>query len=168
MNIRLTADGVWSMLEAQRVGVFTSLRRDDVPISLPVWYAPIDRRIYLHGPRRAKKFSRVRHNPHVAFLCETGEKSSELRAVHLTGVARVIEDEDVQARVTAAFDLRYADLRPPTADLPKTAGCLPRLRGDRDRTGRPHPLLGQCPLRGRRAVRPPAAGGAVARGRRHM
>ena len=120
-NIRLSPDEMWTMLEEQRVGIFTSLRRDGSPISLPVWYAPINRRIYLHGPAQAKKFARVRNNPCVSFLCETGERWVELRAVHLTGVARVVTDESVERLVTTEFDRRYSTLRPPRVELPDSA-----------------------------------------------
>ena len=112
MSIRLTDDEVWAMLEAQRVGIFTSLRRDGSPISLPVWYAPIDRRIYLRGPSRSRKFVRVQNNSRVAFLCETGERWMDLRAVHLTGSARVVHDFEIETRVAEALDRRYEHLRP--------------------------------------------------------
>src|ERR1700736_5479506 len=49
-KIRLNDEEVWALLDERRVGVFTSLRRDGTPISLPVWYAPIRRRVYLHTP----------------------------------------------------------------------------------------------------------------------
>jgi len=117
-NIRLSPDEAWELLEEARIGIFTSLRRDGTPISLPVWFAAIDRRIYLHGPATAKKFTRVRNNPRVAFLCETGERWVDLRAVHFTGTARAVTDASLERRVAADFDRRYTRLRPPRADLP--------------------------------------------------
>jgi nitroimidazol reductase NimA-like FMN-containing flavoprotein (pyridoxamine 5'-phosphate oxidase superfamily) len=118
----MTREEAWAMLEEQRVGIFTSLRRDGTPITLPVWYAPLDGRIYLHGPVRSKKFTRVKNNPRVSFVCETGERWVDLRAVHLTGTARVIEDDAVlERRVDDAFDRRYSALRPPRQDLPDSA-----------------------------------------------
>jgi nitroimidazol reductase NimA-like FMN-containing flavoprotein (pyridoxamine 5'-phosphate oxidase superfamily) len=126
-NIRLTPDEAWVMLEERRVGIFTSLRRDGSPISLPVWYAPIDRRIYLHGPAKAKKFARVRNNPRVSFLCETGERWRDLCVVHLTGVARVVDDESVERLVATEFERRYSALRPPRVELPDSAKA--RYRG---------------------------------------
>jgi nitroimidazol reductase NimA-like FMN-containing flavoprotein (pyridoxamine 5'-phosphate oxidase superfamily) len=120
-NIRLSPDEMWTMLEEQRVGIFTSLRRDGSPISLPVWYAPINRRIYLHGPVQAKKLARVRNNPRVSFLCDTGERWVELRAVHLTGVARVVTDESVERLVASEFERRYSALRAQQTELPDSA-----------------------------------------------
>jgi nitroimidazol reductase NimA-like FMN-containing flavoprotein (pyridoxamine 5'-phosphate oxidase superfamily) len=112
---------VWELLDQQRVGVFTSMRRDGTPISLPVWYAPIRRRVYLRTPLRSKKLIRVRNNPRVAFLCEMGERWVELRAVHLTGTATVVVDPSIVDEVDSAFDARYAALRPPRRELPGSA-----------------------------------------------
>jgi nitroimidazol reductase NimA-like FMN-containing flavoprotein (pyridoxamine 5'-phosphate oxidase superfamily) len=109
------------MLEEQRVGIFTSIRRDGTPISLPLWYVPMDRRIYLRGPVASKKIARVRNNPRVAFLCETGERWADLRAVHVTGQAGCVDDEALVAIVATEFDRRYADLRPPRKQLPSSA-----------------------------------------------
>lgn len=72
--IRLDDDEVQALLDEQRVGVCTSLRRDTTPITLPVWYAPIRRRVYLRNPPQSKKRTRVRNDPRVAFLCEAGER----------------------------------------------------------------------------------------------
>ena len=119
-SIRLTEAESWEFLERSRVGVFTSLKLDGTPISLPVWFAPLEGRIYLHGPSSSKKFTRVRNNPRVSFVCESGERWVELTAVHLTGQARVLCDEHaLEESVSAAFDRRYAELRPST--IPKAA-----------------------------------------------
>jgi nitroimidazol reductase NimA-like FMN-containing flavoprotein (pyridoxamine 5'-phosphate oxidase superfamily) len=120
-KIRLDDEEVWALLDEQRVGVFTSLRRDGTPISLPVWYAPIRRRVYLHTPPQSKKLARVRNDPRVAFLCETGERWVDLRAVHLTGTASIVADPSIIQDVSNAFDARYAALRPPRRELPGSA-----------------------------------------------
>jgi Pyridoxamine 5'-phosphate oxidase len=109
---------VWQFLEESRVGVFSSLRRDGAPVSLPVWFVPLDHRIYLRGPARGKKFGRVRNDPRVSFLCDTGERWTELKAVHLSGRAVVLGDvPDLEIRVNAGFDRRYSALRPMTSSL---------------------------------------------------
>lgn len=96
--------------------------RDGTPISLPVWFAPLNGRIYLHGPSNSKKFTRVRNNPRVSFVCESGERWVELTAVHLTGQARVLSDEHaLEDAVAAAFDRRYAGLRVEPTAIPQTA-----------------------------------------------
>jgi nitroimidazol reductase NimA-like FMN-containing flavoprotein (pyridoxamine 5'-phosphate oxidase superfamily) len=121
-SVRLTDAESWELLERSRVGVFTSLTRDGTPISLPVWFAPLEGRIYLHGPSISKKFTRVRNNPRVSFVCESGERWVELTAVHLTGQARVLSDEyALEESVAAAFDRRYAGLRVEPTAIPQAA-----------------------------------------------
>ncbi len=57
------------------------------PISLPVWFVALDRRIYVAGPAHTKKFARIRNDPRVAFVVESGTHWAELVGVHLTGRA---------------------------------------------------------------------------------
>jgi len=112
---------VWALLDEQRVGIFTSMRRDGTPISLPVWYAPIRPRVYLHTPPHSTKVARVRRNSRVAFLCETGERWVDLRAVHFTGTASLIADIEIIQQVKDAFDARYATLRPARREVADSA-----------------------------------------------
>ncbi|HEX4864701.1 MAG TPA: pyridoxamine 5'-phosphate oxidase family protein [Acidimicrobiales bacterium] len=119
-KLRLSDEEVWRFLEQSRVGIFTSLRRNGAPVSLPVWFVPLDGRIYLHGPKRGKKFSRVRNDPRVSFLCESGERWIELKAVHLSGRATVVENQpDLEERVNAEFGRRYSSLRPQESGVPR-------------------------------------------------
>jgi nitroimidazol reductase NimA-like FMN-containing flavoprotein (pyridoxamine 5'-phosphate oxidase superfamily) len=121
-SVRLTDAESWELLERSRVGVFTSLKQDGTPISLPVWFAPLEGRIYLHGPSNSKKFTRVRNNPRVSFVCESGERWVELTAVHLTGQARVLSDDyALEESVAAAFDRRYTGLRVEPTAIPQAA-----------------------------------------------
>ena len=46
----MTDDEAWAMLEHAHTGVLTSLRRDGGPISLPVWFVALDRRVYRRRP----------------------------------------------------------------------------------------------------------------------
>ena len=77
----------WDWLTAAHTGIFTSLRSDGVPISVPVWFVADEGKIYLFAPAGTKKIVRVRNDPRVAFLVESGERWAELKAVHLTGRA---------------------------------------------------------------------------------
>ena len=118
MSIRLTDDEAWAVVAASHTGILTSLRRDGVPIALPLWFVVIDRRIYVSGPAGAKRVARVRRDPRVSFLIESGERWAELRAVHVTGRARVVTEPDVLARVAAALDAKYRAFRTPRAAMP--------------------------------------------------
>jgi hypothetical protein len=110
-SVRLTPDEAWAVLDRAHTGIFTTLRADGWPITLPVWFVTLDRRVYLST--RGKKVSRVRRDERCSFLVESGEGWAELRAVHLTGVARVVEDDPaLQQRVADAVDAKYRDFRP--------------------------------------------------------
>lgn len=118
MSIRLSPEETWAFLEKGHTGILTSLRRDGWPISLPVWYVVLDRKIYVSGPARTKKYGRMRRDPRVAFLVETGLEWKELAAVHLTGRARtVIEPAEIE-RVRKAMDAKYAAFRTDRSKMP--------------------------------------------------
>ena len=119
MSVRLSSDEAWAVVAASHTGILTSLRRDGVPIALPIWFVVLDRRIYVSGPATAKRVARVRHDPRVSFLVESGKRWAELRAVHLTGRARVVTEPDVLARVAAALDTKYAPFRTQRTAMPE-------------------------------------------------
>src|SRR5215469_7509606 len=55
MSIRLSEDEAWAELDRAHTGIFTTLTRDVWPISMPMWFAAVDRRIYLRPPSKSKK-----------------------------------------------------------------------------------------------------------------
>ena len=118
MSVRLSPDEAWAAVEAGHTGIFTSLRRDGTPIALPIWFVVLERRIYLSGQARAKRVARIRRDPRVSFLVESGERWAELRAVHLTGRARVVTDPELLARVAVSLDAKYRAFRTPRAAMP--------------------------------------------------
>jgi PPOX class probable F420-dependent enzyme len=117
-SIRLGVDEAWVALDRAHTGVLTTLRRDGVPISLPVWFVALDRRIYVGGPAHTRKFARIAHDPRVSFLVESGERWVDLLGVHLTGIARVIEDAALVERVAAALDAKYGAFRMAREEMP--------------------------------------------------
>jgi len=117
-GIRLTDDEAWAVLEPAHTGILTTLRRDGSPITLPVWFVVMDRRIYVSGPARTMKFARVRRDPRVAFLVESGIPWVELIGVHVSGRARIVEDAELAARVAAALHEKYAAFRLPRDEMP--------------------------------------------------
>jgi PPOX class probable F420-dependent enzyme len=119
-GIRLSVDEVWQTLERAHTGVLTTLRRDGVPISLPVWFVALDRRIYVSGPAQTKKFVRVGHDPRVSFLVESGERWVELLGVHLTGTACIVDEAELLERVAAALTDKYGRFRTPRDQMPAT------------------------------------------------
>jgi PPOX class probable F420-dependent enzyme len=118
MTIRLTLDEAWEAVGSSHTGILTTLRRDGMPIALPVWFAVDDRTIALMTPAGTKKIARIRHDPRASFLVESGERWAELRAVHFTGRVEFVNDLTDASRIEAAVTAKYAAFRPAAANLP--------------------------------------------------
>jgi len=108
VSIRLSRDEAWEVLRTTHTGIFTSVKGDGTPIALPVWFAALDERIYLDAVATTKKVARIRNNPRVSFLVESGERWRDLCGVLLTGQARVVDDDALADRVHAAIAAKYA------------------------------------------------------------
>jgi PPOX class probable F420-dependent enzyme len=117
-GIRLSVDEAWETLEGAHTGVLTTLRADGVPISLPVWFVVLDRRIYVSGPAHTKKFARIEHDPRVSFLVESGQRWVDLLGVHLTGTAQIVDDAELLERVATALADKYGRYRTPRDQMP--------------------------------------------------
>ncbi len=129
-GIRLGVDEAWATIDRAHTGILTTLRRDGVPISLPVWFVVLDRRVYVSGPAHTKKFARIARDPRVSFLVESGERWVDLLGVHLTGTARVVDDEQLRDRVATAMAEKYDRYRTPRDQMPDTT----RARYERPNT----------------------------------
>jgi general stress protein 26 len=115
----LTADEAWGVLAGAHTGIFTTLRRDGMPIALPVWFVVVDRTIGLSIPAATKKLARVRHDPRASFLVESGLAWVDLQAVHLTGTVEVVEDFELIERIDDAIATKYGAFRTTRVDLPE-------------------------------------------------
>ncbi len=121
-SVRLSPEEAWEMVANSHTGIFTSLTKDGTPIALPVWFAVVDGAIWMSTPSRAKKVARIRNNPRSSFLVESGERWRDLKAVHLTGTAEVVEvDEALAARIKAVTDAKYNAYREPAKTMPSSA-----------------------------------------------
>jgi nitroimidazol reductase NimA-like FMN-containing flavoprotein (pyridoxamine 5'-phosphate oxidase superfamily) len=119
-SFRLTDDEIWAYVADAHTGVMTTLRRDGMPIAMPLWFAVVDRAIYVHT--RGKKLLRLAHDPRASFLVESGERWAELKAVHFTGTAEPVDlDDDLLARVDAENARKYDAFRTSADDMPEAA-----------------------------------------------
>jgi hypothetical protein len=118
MGVRLTDDEAWAFLEAGHTGIFTTLRADGWPVSLPVWFVVVDRRIYVGTPARAKKVARVRNDRRGCFLVEAGEAWTELAAVEVPVHASLVGRGGEADLAIAAIDVKYGAFRPAANRLP--------------------------------------------------
>jgi PPOX class probable F420-dependent enzyme len=119
VGVRLSEDEAWAVLTASHTGVFTTLRRDGMPIALPVWFVVLDRTVCLGAPSRTKKVARLRHDPRASFLVESGERWVDLRAVHVTGRVEFVDDEHEMERIDHALDAKYRAFRTARAAMPE-------------------------------------------------
>lgn len=120
VSVRLPADEAWQVIEEAHTGIFTTLRRDGVPVSLPVWFVAFDRAVYLRTPATSKKVARARHDARAGFLVESGLRWAELQAVHLTGRVDVLDaDDEVIPRIQAAMGEKYASFSTPRQKMPE-------------------------------------------------
>ena len=118
--IRLSEDEAEDVLDKSHTGILTTLRRDGMPVSLPVWYVVDERTIVVKTPPRTKKVARVKRDARASFLVESGERWIDLLGVHLSGTVRIIDDADEVSRLDAALHGKYAGFRPDAAVLPAT------------------------------------------------
>ena len=115
---RMNEDELWSFVTDAHTGIMTTLRHDGYPISLPLWFACLDRQIYLRT--RGKKLKRIAHDPRAGFLVESGEQWADLKAVHLTGRAEIVDlDDELGRRFRDELERKYAEFRTPAEDMPK-------------------------------------------------
>ncbi|MDO8390378.1 MAG: pyridoxamine 5'-phosphate oxidase family protein [Actinomycetota bacterium] len=126
---RMTEDEIWSFVADSHSGVMTTLRRDGSPVALPLWFVCLDRTIYCRT--RGKKLDRIRNDPRASFLVESGKKWTELKAVHLSGVAEIVDiDPDLAQRYREETARKYAGFRTASDDMPtKTAEHYRRTMG---------------------------------------
>ena len=103
----------WEFLERAHTGIFTTLRRSGSPLSLPVWFVALERRIYVTSPGRSAKVQRVRRDPRVCFLVEEGRSWTEVRAVVVAGTAELVEDAEERSHALVRFSEKYRGLRMP-------------------------------------------------------
>jgi nitroimidazol reductase NimA-like FMN-containing flavoprotein (pyridoxamine 5'-phosphate oxidase superfamily) len=118
VGIRLSRNEAWEELASAHTGIFTSMRADGTPITLPMWFVVLDERIYVSAPARTKKIARLRRNPRCCFLVESGTFWRELRAVVVTGNAREVTDEQAKRRVREALDAKYDRYRSKRSSMP--------------------------------------------------
>lgn len=118
MGVQLSADEQLAFLERGHTGIITTLRRDGWPVSLPVWYAVVDGKVYLSTPPKAKKLARVRNDERCSFLVESGEKWVDLTAVEFRARAVIVTDAAEAEAVAAALADKYDGFGPPQELLP--------------------------------------------------
>ena len=117
MSVRMSREEALERIASTHTGIITTLRRDGMPISTPMWFCVYEGAVYFGTPSRSKKAARLRRNPKVGFLVEGGKRWAELWAVHLTGVATPIDDEATIERITAVQAEKYRGFSTPRSEM---------------------------------------------------
>lgn len=118
LSPRMTEDEVWAFVRDAHTGIFTTLRRDGMPIAMPMWFVCIGRDVYMQT--RGKKLQRIENDPRSSFLVETGDRWGELVAVHLTGSSEHIEpDAELLQNFADEMDRKYRAFRGDSTEMPK-------------------------------------------------
>jgi nitroimidazol reductase NimA-like FMN-containing flavoprotein (pyridoxamine 5'-phosphate oxidase superfamily) len=121
-GFRMTDDEIWDFVANAHTGTMTTLRRDGMPISLPLWFAVIDRAVYVQT--RGKKLLRLANDPRASFLVESGDFWADLKAVHFTGHAEQIEpDAELLSAIEAETARKYDAFRLPPHKMPVAAAA---------------------------------------------
>ena len=108
------------MLADAHTGVLCTLRRDGVPIMTPLWFVALDQSIFFRTRRDLKKVRRLQNDARCAFLVESGSAWSELSAVHLTGRAHLLDEDDPRIETIArTLDKKYETHRSPREAMPQ-------------------------------------------------
>jgi len=114
---RMTEAEIWAFVADSPTGILTTLRRDGVPVALPVWYACLDRTIYVQT--RGKKLQRIAHDPRSSFLVETGHRWVDLKAVHFTGTAEIVDlAPELARRFGVEIGRKYHAMRATGTEMP--------------------------------------------------
>jgi PPOX class probable F420-dependent enzyme len=118
VSIRYTPDEAWAFVEGAHTGILTTLRSDGFPVTLPVWFAVLERTVCFSTPPGTKKLARIRRDPRASFLVESGQAWTELAAVHLSGKVSVVTDEGTKSAVNDLMEAKYAAYRVPAERMP--------------------------------------------------
>jgi nitroimidazol reductase NimA-like FMN-containing flavoprotein (pyridoxamine 5'-phosphate oxidase superfamily) len=119
--ITLDDDELWRFLEEGHEGLFSTLRADGWPVTLPVWYVVVDRAVYLRTSPRTKKLARVRRDGRSSFAVSSGERWVELKAVVLTCQAVEVAPGPERDAVFQAFDDKYRPFRLESSAMPSAS-----------------------------------------------
>jgi nitroimidazol reductase NimA-like FMN-containing flavoprotein (pyridoxamine 5'-phosphate oxidase superfamily) len=108
MGVRLSGDEAWERLTNSHTGIITTLRRDGWPVSLPMWFVVIDRKIYMRTLAASKKALRIKRDQRACFMVESGDAWKDLAAVVVPVRASLIDSASDEARrALAALNAKY-------------------------------------------------------------
>jgi nitroimidazol reductase NimA-like FMN-containing flavoprotein (pyridoxamine 5'-phosphate oxidase superfamily) len=115
--IAMTEDEVWDLIASQRVMFVAFVREDGYPHVTPVWFVPLDHKIYFKGSNYKVKF-RLANTGKACCAWETGGAYREMQGAVLWGRSRVVEEPELVATVNRLLADRYAGFSWNPAEVP--------------------------------------------------
>ncbi len=97
MGIDLQPEELDEYMQSSSRAILCVSRTGRAPLALPMWFAWMDGKIYMHTLLTSKKVQYVRDNPLVSCLVESGGHYYTLKAVLFCGACEV-DDEQEQVR----------------------------------------------------------------------
>jgi nitroimidazol reductase NimA-like FMN-containing flavoprotein (pyridoxamine 5'-phosphate oxidase superfamily) len=120
MAVTLSENEAWEMLTNSHTGIITTLRRDGWPVSLPMWFAVVDRKIYMRTLAGSRKALRIKRDQRACFMVESGEAWKDLAAVVVAVRASLIDPASEEARrALAALGTKYRGFGLPQKQAPE-------------------------------------------------
>ena len=108
-QIKLTDDELSELIEGERIAVVSSIGPRGWPHSMPLWYVPRDREIWIWTYAKSQKVKNLERDPRATLLIETGFEYSELRGVQIEAEAELIRDVDRIVDFAKDLTVRYSE-----------------------------------------------------------
>ena len=94
MGIELSQEEIHEFTQQAPRCILCVNREGLAPLPVPMWFAYIEGKLYMHTLLSSKKVPHLRKDPKVAVVVESGEHYFTLRAVLFMGHCDVIDDQD--------------------------------------------------------------------------
>lgn len=107
--IRMSPEEVDRFLRAEKKVQVATVNRDGSPHLTTLFYVVQDGHLAFWTYGRSQKIKNLERDPRIACLVEAGDDYFSLRGVSITGIARLITDEEGVRQVGSAVAARMVD-----------------------------------------------------------
>ncbi|HEU5142525.1 MAG TPA: TIGR03618 family F420-dependent PPOX class oxidoreductase [Solirubrobacterales bacterium] len=108
-QIKLSAEELRELLEAERIAVVSSHGPRGWPHSMPLWYVPREGEVWIWTYAKSQKVRNLERDPRATVLVETGHEYGELRGAMIEAEAQLHRDLDTVIGFAEELTVRYAE-----------------------------------------------------------
>jgi PPOX class probable F420-dependent enzyme len=108
-QIKLSDAELLELLERERIAIVSSLGPRGWPHSMPMWFVPRDREVWIWTYAKSQKVRNLERDPRATVLVETGREYGELRGVMVEAEAEIHRDGKTVLGFAEELTLRYAE-----------------------------------------------------------